>query len=377
MSGNVLLVKLSSMGDVVHSFPALTEAALHGHRFDWVVEEAFVDLAAMHPAVDRVLPFGLRRWRKKPLSGFRELVDFVRELRAHDYRRALDAQGLLKSALVARASGAAQRMGLDAASARESASARFYTDSCSVGWDRHAIDRLRLLFAQALGYSVNLSHPVAAPSAELMLLSSSPEAAATARHSDLRKPPAGPVLLIHGTTWVSKEYPEPAWRKLIDRLAAAGYTVSILSGSPAEYERAQRLCADPAGRPLRGVDAIAPNSLLAAAQTIRSAQLVIGVDTGLTHLAAVLGRPTIGLYGPTNAHRTGVRGPRAVDLASEFGCAPCMQRECAYTGPAELVDNEPMIPACFAQLSADRIFHESVRLLGNRSPEFPTSASAS
>jgi len=164
MSNNTLLVKLSSMGDVVHSFPALTEAASHGHRFDWVVEEAFVELAAMHPAVDRVLPFGLRRWRKRPLAGIAELIAFVRDLRTMRYSKVLDAQGLVKSAFVSRASGATIRLGLDGASAREPASARMYTQTMRVARDLHAIDRLRLLFASALDYSVDLSAPVPSPS---------------------------------------------------------------------------------------------------------------------------------------------------------------------------------------------------------------------
>ena len=232
MSANILLVKLSSMGDVIHSFPALTEAAAYGHRFDWVVEEAFVSLAAMHPAVDRVIPFGLRRWRKKPLKGMRELAGFVTQLRSQKYERVLDAQGLIKSALLARASGAPVRMGLDSDSAREPAGTRFYTQARKVSWNLHAIDRVRQLFADSLGYAVDLS--AAAPAPSLASASSLPDAVAS---SD-----ASPIVLVHGTTWASKEYPEAAWRLLVARLLAADHSVMFLSGSAQEYERAQRLC---------------------------------------------------------------------------------------------------------------------------------------
>lgn len=354
MSDNILLVKLSSMGDVVHSFPALTEAASHGYRFDWVVEEAFVDLAAMHPAVDRIIPFGLRRWRRKPLSGIRQLGKFVRELRSKEYSRVLDAQGLLKSALVSRLSGAAQRTGLDADSAREPLSARLHTSLVAVDWDAHAIDRLRLLFSNALNYAVDLSAPAASP-----FPSVTPDFSAN--------PEANQTVLIQGTTWRSKEYPEILWRGLIEALLSAGHSIVMLSGSASEYERAQRLCGHESFSAFSGtIEAVPPASLSLAAQRVLAARLVIGVDSGLTHLAAVLGRPTIGLYGSTSAARTGVRGPGAIDLASDFSCSPCLQRECTYTGSVERVDNEVLVPACFSRVSAERIMQAVKELDGGR-----------
>ena len=344
MSRNTLLVKLSSMGDVVHSFPALTEAASYGHRFDWVVEEAFAELAAMHPAIDRVVPFGLRRWRKQGVSGLLALTRFARELRADKYSKVLDAQGLLKSALVSRASGAESRFGLDHESARESIGSRFYTHKINVGWDQHAIDRLRLLFSKVLGYDIDLTSPVTSPF---------PAVAGDAQET----------IIVHGTTWRSKEYPEAMWRQLLQQLATAGHAPVLLSGSDVEFQRAQRLCDALGDR----VQAATPGTLLAAAQRVREARLVIGVDSGLTHLGAVLGRPTIGLYGATSTVKTGVRGPFAVDLASDFGCAPCLQRECSYGGEIPLVHNEPVAPACFAGLTAHRILDEVNQLLERQS----------
>jgi len=353
MSSNTLLVKLSSMGDVVHSFPALTEAASHGHRFDWVVEEAFVELAAMHPAVDRILPFGLRRWRKQPAAGLSQLFAFVRELRKARYSRVLDAQGLVKSAFVSRASGAVTRFGLDAESAREPASARMYTQSLQVGWDLHAIDRLRLLFAKALNYRVDLAAPVASP------FTLDAADSLQDRHT----------VLIHGTTWPSKEYPEAAWVALIRQLLAAGHSIALLSGSAIEHERAERLCASaqaPQNASAAGqtskVVALPPGSLIAAAEQVLAARLVVGVDSGLTHLAAVLGRPTIGLYGSTSAQRTGVRGPLAVDLASDFECSPCLQRECSYSGSVQTLGSEPLVPACFSRVTAEKIMQFAAKL---------------
>lgn len=340
MTQNVLLVKLSSMGDVVHSFPALTEAAQHGHRFDWVVEEAFVDLAAEHPAVDRVIPFGLRRWRKQPAAGWSQLAGFVRQLRAQRYQRVLDAQGLMKSAVITRASGAAIRMGLDRGSARESASSLFYTQRAAIGWDLHAIDRLRALFAQSLDYEVDLAAPV------LSERQSVDDTECTA------------TVLVHGTTWPSKELPEIIWRELIEKLLLSGHQLTLLSGSSQEYAFAQRL-----GGGRENVRICEPGTLMSAVEQIKSARLVIGVDSGLTHLAAVLGRPVVGLYGSTSEVRTGARGPNAVNLASTFACAPCLRRECDYSGPPQLLAGAPVVPACYAQLDADRVMAVASNLL--------------
>jgi len=351
MTNNTLLVKLSSMGDVVHSFPALTEAASHGHRFDWVVEEAFVDLAAMHPAIDRVIPFGLRRWRRRSLAGLAELVTFVRMLRTQGYSKVLDAQGLLKSAIVARASGAATRIGLDAQSSREPASARLHTQTTQVAWDLHAIDRLRLLFARALDYPVDLSKPVPSPFTLDALAGS--QSNAPVHHQQ--------TVLIHGTTWRSKEYPEPAWSALIEQLLIAGHSIALVSGSASEHERALRLCSSSTASNPK-IEALPPGSLSAAAETVLAARLVVGVDSGLTHLAAVLGRPTIGLYGPTSADRTGVRGQLAVDLKSDFACAPCLQRECSYDGKQEYLGDNVLVPACFSRLTVEQIMQLAEQL---------------
>ena len=335
----------------MHSFPALTEAAGHGYRFDWVVEEAFVDLAAMHPAVDTVLPFGLRRWRRRPFAGLSELATFVRQLRGRSYSKVLDAQGLVKSSFVGRVSGAAERIGLDADSAREPLSARLHTSAVKVGWDQHAIDRLRLLFASALNYSVDVSTPVPSPFATNTSLGIQ-----TTGASPIQK-----TVLIHGTTWRSKEYPEIAWRVLIDRLLEAGHAIALVSGSATEYERAQRLCGNLKEQSAR-VEALPLGSLADAAAHVLDARLVIGIDSGLTHLAAVLGRPTIGLYGATDADRTGVRGPLAADLTSDFFCSPCMQRECSYQGRPEFLDDAPLVPACFSKITAEQVMRAVEKL---------------
>ena len=352
----ILLVKMSSLGDIVHSFPALSEAASHGHRFAWVVEEGFAELAATHPAIDRTHAIALRRWRHNKLASLRPFVEFVQELRGSNYVRVLDAQGLLKSALVTRLSGAAQRTGLSAESARESVASRFYSNKIVVSWQLHAIDRLRQLFGAALGYPVDLEQRIAVKLRGVGL--PRPANAEAGLNSKARQQ----LTLIQGTTWASKEYPLAAWQQVASAFEALNWRVQILSGSVQEYDRAQKIAAN-----LKSADAVAalaPGSLLAAAEALASSDLVVGVDSGLTHLAAVLGVPTVGLFGPTDAQRTGVRGKAVSNLSSNFSCAPCLQRTCSYAGQPVRLDDVDISPPCFAELSVERIVAAARSLSG-------------
>ncbi|MEM7218064.1 MAG: lipopolysaccharide heptosyltransferase I [Pseudomonadota bacterium] len=326
MSERPLLVKLSSLGDVAHTLVALDDLAARDLRVDWVVEEAFVELARGHPAVDRVWSIALRRWRTEGLTGLRELRRFAVRLRAARYERAIDAQGLLKSAFVARLTGARRRDGLDRRSAREGIAAWGYTHRHAIPRG-HAVDRLRLLFGAALGYRPTLEAAVGVARAD--------------RAND------GDAVLLHGTAWASKLYPEALWIALARELLTADRRVTILSGTADEYARARRIAAQAAG-----AQALAPEPLGSAMARVRSAGVVVGVDTGLTHIAAAAGVPTVGLYGPTSAELTGLRGARAVTLQSDLDCAPCLQRGCTH--PA-FADDRAAGPPCFARLDSERI----------------------
>ena len=143
---------MSSLGDIVHTLPALDDAVRRGVRFDWVVEEGYRAVPALAGGVDRVLDVAFRRWRRAPIAFRGELGEFRRTLRERRYDKVLDAQGLLKSAVVGRWANAEERVGYDAASARERAASLTYHRGITVPRDQHAIDRTRRLFADALGY---------------------------------------------------------------------------------------------------------------------------------------------------------------------------------------------------------------------------------
>ncbi len=339
----VLLVKMSSLGDVVHTLPALSDAAaVLGNEvsFDWVVEEAFAPIAARHPAVGEVLPVGWRRWRRALHRHGGDLRAFVGGLRARRYDLVLDAQGLVKSAVVTALARGGSKAGLARGSAREGAAALAYRRRIEVPRDLHAIDRVRRLFAGALGYP---------------LPGSAPDYGIAAR----RAPRAGQprCVLLHGTTWDSKHYPEILWRALARRAGAAGYDVDVPWGDAAERARAGRIAAGGTGNVLPRL------SLGGMMDRLGSADLVIGVDSGLAHLAAALEVPTLVLYGSTSSTLTGCRGGQAANLQARFPCSPCLRRTCGYTGPDQTWQGVAVAPACYATLPPETVWQAALELL--------------
>ena len=307
---NVLLVKMSSLGDIVHTLPAVDDAVRHGVRFDWVVEENYRAVPASVPGVDRVLEIALRRWRRAPVASRGELGEFRTRLREACYDKVLDAQGLLKSALVSCWAKAGERVGFDAASVRERASVLAYHRGIPVPRNWHAIDRTRRLFAQALGYGLPEGEPAfglgVAPADEGTL-------------------PDNALVLAHGTTWRTKHWPEAFWSDL-GRLATQNGLVPVLPWTPGERDRAQRIAANAPGARL-----CPPMDLDAVLRLLRVCRGIVGVDSGLAHLGAAIGRPTVMLFGPTDATRTGCRGRLVRNLTAALACSPCASKECRLT----------------------------------------------
>lgn len=326
----ILLIKTSSLGDVIHTLPALTDAASKtGCVFDWVVEGAFADIPKMHAAVDRVIPANLRKWRKKPLKNLfgSEFAYFRKALKTEKYDLIIDAQGLLKSAILTlfvKGSTA----GLDKKSARESLSSLFYQHKIFVPKGQHAIERTRQLFAQALGYSV------------------SPELDFGLKEKWKKNQSKQQVLFIHGTTWVTKHWPDTYWCELADKVNQAGFEVVLPWGNENELERAKMIAQ---GRNAIVLDRMPIGEL---AQYLIHARAAVALDSGLTHLCAAMGVPTVSLFGPTNPVLTAPKGDAQLVLRSDFECAPCMSKACSYQGDARV------FPACFSELDPERVFTE-------------------
>ncbi len=302
---DLLLIKTSSLGDVVHAFPAVTDMARHCPTLsvDWVVEESFAALPRLHPAVRRVIPVALRRWRSALFSPathaeWRRLNQILETL---NHEASLDLQGLVKSALVGWFSPAL-RMGYDRHSIREPLASLFYQRRFRVSRNLHAVERNRTLAGLALGYT--------------------PEKEVTyGLRSDLVRPRTlgtePYVLFLHGTSRRDKEWPEAHWIALGQHLSARGLTVLLPGGNEREHQRAQRLA-----NQIVGAQALATLDLTTLAGLLAHAQAVVGVDTGLTHLATALQRPVVALYTATDPRATGVFGSALATNLGGMGQCP-------------------------------------------------------
>ncbi len=312
----LLLIKMSSLGDVIHTLPALTDAqaALPQLSVDWVVEEAFAELPALHSAVDRVIPIALRRWRRTPLRslGSEEWRQFRAALRAQQYDRVLDAQGLVKSAVVSRLVAAPRgvpewRSGPSWRSAREPIASLAYGQRIVVPPAMHAVQRTRLLFATTLGYALADTPPHYALQVSASPGKSRPD-----------------VLFCHGSSRADKLWPEAHWVDLARRALAAGLRIGLPWGSERERDRAERL-ARAAGERVEVLPQLRLGELAGLLTRVRG---VVAVDTGLGHLCAALGVPAVSLYGPTDPALIGTLGENQVHVLAtphERGALGTMQ----------------------------------------------------
>lgn len=294
---HVLIVKTSSMGDVLHTLPALTDAmqAIPDIRFDWVVEENFAQIPSWHPGVDRVIPVAIRRWRKSWFSPStcKERQRFKQQLRQRRYDYIIDAQGLIKSAALITRLAQGMKCGLDYKSAREPLASFFYQHRFFVAKQQHAVERVRELFSQSLSYAKPAGRGDYAIAQRFLAPTSSVD--------------ENYIVLLHSTTRDDKHWPEKHWHQLIKQIADMGLSIKLPWGTHLEQQRAQRL-AD--GLPY--VEVLPKLSLEQIAQVLVGAKAVVSVDTGLSHMAAALDRPNITLYGPTDPGLIGGYGKNQV-----------------------------------------------------------------
>jgi heptosyltransferase-1 len=303
----VLIVKTSSMGDVVHALPAITDmaCALPGIQIDWLVEKGFAAMPTQHRAVNRVITLQWRKWRKSLRAP--ETRAALRQWRAEmaqtPYDLIIDMQGLLKSAAFA-CFAHGPRAGYDRCSIREPLASLFYGRKARVARDLHAVDRCRQLAAHVLGYPL----PTSAPDFGLQ---ASPDAWVPSPNEPF-------AVLIPCASRPEKLWPQADWVAIGQKLRTRGWQVAIMWGSPAEQQLAQAIAAKTGGH-------VPPFLTVAqAADTLAQAQLVIGLDTGMSHLAAAHGRPTVGIYCDHEPGLAGLRGAGPVISLGGKGQVPSL-----------------------------------------------------
>lgn len=300
---NVLFIKTSSLGDVIHHMPAVIDArkAYPETAFSWLVEEAFAPLVRLHPAVSQVIPVAWRRWRKSLYapSTLSEIAGSLRTIRDGHFDGIVDTQGLLRSALIARVARG-RRHGYDSSSIREPLASAFYDVRYRVSRDLHAVERNRALSGLALGYS-----PQGVPDFGLD----------RARFSR-----TGPRygLLLHATARPEKLWPEEHWIALGKRLDR-NVALRLPWGTDLERARGERIAAAVPGA---RVEERKPLDQVAA--LIAGAQFVIGVDTGLLHLAAALGVPLVAIFTGSRPRLTGPVGSGPIAVLGADGAPPAV-----------------------------------------------------
>ena len=339
----VLVVKMSSMGDVIHTLPALTDAskAIGNISFDWLVEPAFQEIPKWHPAVGEVIVAPLRQWRGKIWSSVTsgELARFFAKLREKKYAAVIDAQGLIKSAILARMSRSKRYCGLNYHSAREGIASLMYNATAAVPMHLHAIERTRQLFAASLSY------PLADKKLDYgVVWQNFPSL-------QVQKPY---LFFLHGTTWATKHWPEQYWQRLAEIAGNNGFDVYMTWAGNEQKERVTRLSSKAAN-----IKMLPHLSINEAVRYLQAATAVVAVDTGFGHLASALGKPLVSLYGPTCPSKVGVLGDRQCSLAANDICKAGFAKTCCCVNQAKI------FPACLASLRPEFVWEQLFLMLAD------------
>ncbi len=291
----ILFIKTSSMGDILHHMPAVTDAKAHfpRARITWVVDELYAPLARLHPSVDEIVTVAVRRWRKQLFSGatWREAREALRKMRARRFDAIVDTQGLMRTALMSKLLQGTSH-GYDKDSIREPTAARFYDVNHKVSWDLHVIARNRTLTGRALGYEPQGKPDYGFDRAQFKQLSSKPYA-----------------MIFHATAKATKEWPEDRWIEVGKALAARGLEVVLPWGNAAERARSERIAAA-----IPGAHVPERKPIIEVAHDIAGAKLVAGVDTGFIHIAAALGVPVVAVFTIVKSLTAEPVGPGRIEM---------------------------------------------------------------
>lgn len=319
----VLIVKVSALGDVVHSLPVL--AYLHSAHpaveIDWLVEEGFSSILTEHPLINQVIPLQTKRWRKLSfVSMVGEVIRFARRLRHQRYDLVFDLQGNSKSGLFTLLSRGREKYGFDRHQVREwpNLLATNHRVALSAG-DHHVAQRALAVVRAAVpqGSDVRSAGPLA--------VNIEARQRVEQQLADRQLTEKKLVVLHYGTTWQTKLWSLNSWQQLAQRLVAEANVVPLLTwGNEQERTAAQMISQATEGRALvwpRG-------SLTELVALLDRVTLVVGCDTGPIHIAAALGTPTVSLFRVTDATRNGPQGAQHRCLQSPLPCAPCLRKHC-------------------------------------------------
>ncbi len=345
----ILVVRLSSLGDILHLFPAISDLRRRflDAEIHWLVEPAFAEMVSWHSAVNKVISVPLRSHKKTWWKLPKLLRGLKQQLKSEHYDLVLDAQGLLKSAWLSRQAGA-DIYGFDKNSAREPLAARFYRKSAAVPKGLHVIEKNRQLVAQLFGADITV--PTDYGMDEF-------------RRKHLLQPLPGTfqfdvhhpcLVLLHGTTWNSKYWPESSWLELVQLLGQQGVCCLLPWGNDAEHQRAQRLAVGTQAQVLPRL------SLTEMMSVLLHTQGFISVESGIGHIATAMDIHGIMLHGPTDPQYSGILGKSCTHITSSLDCSPCFRRDCP------IIEETSNIPPCQQQITAQLVFKQCLTLLASK-----------
>jgi heptosyltransferase-1 len=332
----ILIIRLSSMGDIIHTLPAITDASqnITNAEFHWVVEKGFSSIPRWHNAVHKVFPVELRKYKGKLISGLKYYKELIKVLREEKYDLIIDSQGLIKSMLIGifcngKVSGYSKH------SAKEPIASLGYKYKHNIPHNQHAIFKNRALFAKSLGYEIDNC-------------SSTIDYGITYEFNK-KSNNDNYIVFLHGTTWNSKCWPLQKWLELAKIASNNGVRVEVTYATPKQQQRAFKLAKMSSNVTVRkhmGIDE--------AATWIQGSTAVVSVDTGFGHLAAAFEKPIVGIFGPTKIQLTGILGSESkVHLfSSPRYCAPCLQKKC----PMLTYQDKGITSLCMDDYSAEDVW---------------------
>ncbi len=303
----ILLIKITSLGDMVHTLPLVHDLrrAYPGAKIDWVADASCADIPRWTVGIDRVIAPPLRQFKKngKKWRDLRGILGAVRDLRREPYDVAIDVHGVYKSAIVARLSRTRRRLGYAAEFLGESRAEFAYTELFGPHGDADCRHKMRLVVANALGYEIEPQE-----TCELSI----PKPAAPLAADGVPR-----AMLFHATSAEIKKWPQANWIEVGHALSLRGYRVQLPWGSQQEHEEAKALAAA-----IPGAEVLPRMSITECAQRVDAAALVVGMDTGFVHLADALGKPTVMLFTATSRPHFGVNRPGQSISVGDNGVRP-------------------------------------------------------
>jgi heptosyltransferase I len=325
----VLIIKMSSMGDVLHTLPALTDAKnnIQNIVFDWLVEPGFSEIPSWHPMVENIIPLPIRNWNSKGI------LQAIKQMRYRKYDLVIDAQGLCKSAIMSMLAKSKSTAGLNKFSAREPIASYFYVNKIETSWEKHAVTRIRELFASSLGYAI--PNTVADYGIKLKNLELPSEYVVETPY----------VMLLHGTTWETKHWPEKYWIDLALKLQSHGLYTCATWSNDEQLLRVQKIAAQ-----VTNFKILPRVNLNQAAIILKQAKAAVAVDTGFGHLAAALETPLVSIYGATDPIKIGTVGKNQIHLTAKHPCSPCESKACKQN-----TQGLTLLPPCMATVTPEQV----------------------